>query len=299
MLNSLGQVLPHATRAFGDQTALVIEGRSFSFRELDDLSDALAASLARMGIRAGDRVTLYAPNSWEWIVSYYGALKTGAVINPINVMLTPAEVAYVTRDCGASALIGSPDKIKPALESGVTGLTAIVFGDQSVAGAVSFNELVAKRQSFEPVAVRPEAPSTIGYTSGTTGHPKGAMQSHRAVILNAAMTAQLHLKTPLDTVVTAVPCPHVYGNVIFNAAMMYGTKLVLHPRFDAGEVLASIAAHKATMFEGVPTMYMYMLVHPEFDSFALASLSRCTVGGQTMPVAKMQEVERALRVPAD
>ena len=297
MLDSLGQVLPHATRAFGDQTALVIEGRSFSFRELDDLSDALAASLAGMGIRAGDRVTLYAPNSWEWIVSYYGALKTGAVINPINVMLTPAEVAYVTRDCGASALIGSPDKIKPALDSGVTGLTAIVFGDQSVAGAVSFNELVAKRQAFEPVAVKPEALSTIGYTSGTTGHPKGAMQSHRAVILNAAMTAQLHLKTPLDTVVTAVPCPHVYGNVIFNAAMMYGAKLVLHPRFDAGEVLASITAHKATMFEGVPTMYMYMLVHPEFDSFALASLSRCTVGGQTMPVAKMQEVERRFACP--
>ena len=196
MLDSLGQVLPHATRAFGDQTALVIEGRSFSFRELDDLSDALAASLARMGIKPGDRVTLYAPNSWEWIVSYYGALKTGAVINPINVMLTPAEVAFVTRDCGASALIGSPDKIKPALESGVTGLTAIVFGDQSVEGAMLFNELIAKRQTFEPVAVKPEALSTIGYTSGTTGHPKGAMQSHRAVILNAAMTAQLHLKTP-------------------------------------------------------------------------------------------------------
>jgi long-chain acyl-CoA synthetase len=160
-----------------------------------------------------------------------------------------------------------------------------------------FNELIAKRQAFEPVAVKPEALSTIGYTSGTTGHPKGAMQSHRAVILNVAMYAQMYAKTALDTVVTAVPCPHVYGNVIFNAAMMYGTKLVLHPRFDAGEILASIAAHKATMFEGVPTMYMYMLVHPEFDSFALASLSRCTVGGQTMPVAKMHEVERRFGCP--
>jgi long-chain acyl-CoA synthetase len=290
-------VLPRAARVFGDQTALIIDGRSFSFRELDELSDTLAASLARMGIRAGDRVTLYAPNSWEWIVSYYGALKTGAVINPVNVMLTPPEVAYVTKDCRASALIGSPDKIKPALESGVTGLRAITFREQSVAGAASFNEMIAKRQAFEPIAVKPDALSTIGYTSGTTGHPKGAMQSHRAVILNAAMTAQLHLKTPLDTVVTAVPCPHVYGNVIFNAAMMYGSKLVLHPRFDPGEILASIAAHKATMFEGVPTMYMYMLVHPEFDSFGLASLSRCTVGGQTMPVAKMAEVERRFSCP--
>ncbi len=297
MLDSLGQVLPHAARAFGDRTALVIDGRSFSFRELDELSDALAASLKRMGIKVGDRVTLYAPNSWEWIVSYYGALKTGAVINPINVMLTPPEVAYVTKDCGASALIGSPDKIKPALDVGVTGLTAIVFGNQAVAGATPFNELIARREAFEPVAVRPEALSTIGYTSGTTGHPKGAMQSHRAVILNGAMTAQLHLKTPLDTVVTALPCPHVYGNVVFNGAMMYGLELVLHSRFDAGEVLTSIATHKATMFEGVPTTYMMMLVHPEFESFALASLSRCTVGGQTMPVAKMLEVERRFGCP--
>ena len=123
------------------------------------------------------------------------------------------------------------------------------------------------------------------------------MQSHRAVILNGAMTAQMHLKTTLDTVVTAVPCPHVYGNVVFNAAMMVGTKLVLHPRFDAGEILASIQAHKATMFEGVPTMYMYMLVHPDLERFDLSSLTRCTVGGQTMPVAKMQAVEARFGCP--
>ena len=110
--------------------------------------------------------------------------KTGAVINPVNVMLTPAEVAYVTRDCGAKALIGSADKVAPALASGVSGLTAIVFGDVRSPERRPLR-LIAKRHSFEPVAIRPDALSTIGYTSGTTGHPKGAMQSHRAVILTA------------------------------------------------------------------------------------------------------------------
>ena len=195
MLNSLGEVLPHAARSFGDKTALVIEGQSFSFRDLDRLSSALAGNLVKLGVKPGDRVTLYAPNSWEWIVSYYGALKTGAVINPVNVMLTPVEVAYVTKDCGAKILIGSPEKIAPALAAGVTGLTTIVFSDTCVPGTTAFNELVAKAGAFESVAVDPKAPSTIGYTSGTTGHPKGAMQSHRAVILNAAMTAQLHAKS--------------------------------------------------------------------------------------------------------
>jgi long-chain acyl-CoA synthetase len=297
MLNSIGEVLPNAARRFGDKTALVNEGRSFSFRELDGLSGALAASLVKLGIAPGDRVTLYAPNSWEWIVSYYGALKAGAVINPVNVMLTPAEVAYVTKDCGAKALIGSPDKIAPALAAGVAGLKTIVFGETSVPGTIAFDELVAKPAAFEPVAVDPQAVSTIGYTSGTTGHPKGAMQSHRAVLLNGAMTAQLHAKSSLDTVVTALPCPHVYGNVVFNGAMLYGLKLVLHPRFDAAEILTSIQTHQATMFEGVPTMYMYMLAHPDFDKFDLSSLTRCTVGGQTMPVAKMAEVEQRFGCP--
>ena len=275
----------------------MIEGRSFSFRELDNLSSALAASLARLGVTPGDRVTLYAPNSWEWIVSYYGALKTGAVINPINVMLTPAEVAYVTKDCGAKALIGSPDKVAAALAAGVTGLTAVVFGDSSVAGATSFKELIAKRHYFEPIAVKPEALSTIGYTFRHHRPPEGrdaiAPRRHPQWGHDGA---DCRLKTPLDTVVTALPCPHVYGNVVFNGALMYGLKLVLHSRFDAAE-LPDIETHKATMFDGVPTMYMYMLVHPEFARFDLSSLTRCAVGGQTMPTAKMQEVERRFGCP--
>jgi len=123
------------------------------------------------------------------------------------------------------------------------------------------------------------------------------MQSHRAVMLNGAMTAQMHLKSELDTVVTALPCPHVYGNVVFNGALMYGMTLVLHPRFDAAEVLASIETHRATMFEAVPTMYMYMLAHPDFESFDVSSLTRCTVGGQTMPTVKMEEVVRRFGCP--
>jgi long-chain acyl-CoA synthetase len=297
MIASLGQVLPAAAAKYGDKIALITGDRTFSFRQLNQLSDALAASLTKLGVAAGDRVTLYAANSWEWLVSYYGTLKTGAIVNPINVMLTPAEVAYVTRDCGAKVLIGNRDKVAAVLAAGAACSTNIIFGADALADALMFDELISQPSEFEVVPVAPERVSTIGYTSGTTGHPKGAMQSHRAVILNGAMTAQLHAKTSADTVVTALPCPHVYGNVVFNGAMMYGLTLVLHVRFDAAEILGSIQAHRATMFEGVPTMYMYMLALPNFDGYGLASLTRCTVGGQTMPVAKMQEVERRFGCP--
>jgi long-chain acyl-CoA synthetase len=297
MLASLGEVLPAAAARYGDKTALIASDRIFSFRQLNALSDAFAVSLTKLGVATGDCVTLYAANSWEWLVSYYGILKTGAVVNPINVMLTAAEVAYVTRDCGAKVLVGDRNKVEAVLTTGAACATNIVFGLDALTDALMFEELISRPMVFNAVSVAPERVSTIGYTSGTTGHPKGAMQSHRAVILNGAMTAQMHAKTSADTVVTALPCPHVYGNVVFNGAMMHGLTLELHVRFDAAEILSSIQAHRATMFEGVPTMYMYMLAHPDFDRYDLASLTRCTVGGQTMPVAKMQEVERRFGCP--
>ena len=297
MLSTLGEIPRLAAQKFGERIALVAGGREFSFRELDQLSDTLAYSLGKLGVVAGDRVTLYGPNSWEWIVSYYGALKTGAIINPINVMLTPSEVAYVTQNCGAKVLIGSPDKIAPARAAGVSGLTTVVFGSEAVEGTRPFNDLIAEPRKFEPIKVSPVATSTIGYTSGTTGHPKGAMQSHRAVMTNVAMTAQMHLKTDGDVIVTALPCPHVYGNVVFQGALLCGSKLVMHSRFDATEMLASLEEHRATMFEGVPTMYMYMLASPDLAKHNLSSLTRCTVGGQTMPAAKMREVEERFGCP--
>ena len=297
MLSTLGEIPRLAAQKFGERIALVAGGREFSFRELDQLSDTLAYSLGKLGVVPGDRVTLYGPNSWEWIVSYYGALKTGAIINPINVMLTPSEVAYVTQNCGAKVLIGSADKIAPARAAVMSDLITVVFGSEAVEGTRPFDDLIAEPRKFEPIKVNPVATSTIGYTSGTTGHPKGAMQSHRAVMTNVAMTAQMHLKTDRDVIVTALPCPHVYGNVVFQGALLCGSKLVMHSRFDATEMLASLEEHRATMFEGVPTMYMYMLASPNLAKHNLSSLTRCTVGGQTMPAAKMREVEERFGCP--
>ena len=115
MLETLGEVLPASARRFGDKTALVSDGRRFSFNELNQLSNRLANSLRGIGVEAGDRVTLYARNSWEWVVSYYAIHKLGAVANPINVMLTPEEVGFVIDDCEAKVLLASREKGEPLL----------------------------------------------------------------------------------------------------------------------------------------------------------------------------------------
>lgn len=294
MLQSLGQILPHAAQRYGDRTALIIGERSFSFRELDALSNRFAHGLVGLGVEPGDRVTLYAENRWEWVVAYHGILKTGAVVNPINVMLTPAEVEFVAKDCEAKALVASFEKAQPILDiADRTPLAAlIVFGREAPAPAVSFEQLLeAGSESFDPIVTGFEKLSTIGYTSGTTGTPKGAMLSHRAILLNIAMTAQVFGRGPDDTMVNGLPLPHVYGNVILNGGLWFGGKLVLLERFDPGLALAAIEEHRGTIFEGVPTMYMYMLDHPTLPDRDLSSLTRCTVGGQTMPAAKARAVE--------
>jgi long-chain acyl-CoA synthetase len=301
VINSIGEIPTEAAKRYGDWTALVLPDRKLSFRELDALTNRCANALVGLGVKPGDRVTLYSGNCWEWVVSYYGALKTGAVINPINVMLTPGEVEFVANDCGASVVIASHEKALSLQgvkeKSDVREL--IAFGDEALPeGTLSFNELLTDSQDdFEIVEIDTDSLSTIGYTSGTTGHPKGACLSHRNILLNVAMTALMHQRSDRDTVVTALPCPHVYGNVVMSGAIQNGMTLVLHPAFEEATILQSIQDHKATLFEGVPTMYMFMLNHPELDSYDLSSLRCCTVGGQTMPKPKMEEVEQRFGCP--
>ena len=298
MLRHLGQAAAIAAKKFGDKEALIFEDRSFTYTELNDLVERTAAGLSNAGVRPGDIVTLYAGNSWEWIVSYYAIARAGAVINPVNTMLTPSEIRFVVEDCKASVIIASDDKIEGAKAVLDKVKAAFMFGENPPQGIQSFNDLLdSNAPSLPPIDVEPESLSTICYTSGTTGHPKGAMQSHRAVILNGAMTAQMQMRGSNDVVVSALPCPHVYANVIMQSMMLYGCKLVLHTRFDAGKVLTDIAAHKASIFDGVPTMYMYMLNDPKISSTDLSSLKRTFVGGQTMPKATMEAVEAKFGVP--
>ncbi len=299
MLDTIGQIPAQAAHTFGDREALVFEGQSFSFNELNALIEKAAGGLHALGIQPGNVVTLYGSNSWQWVVSYYAIARLGAVINPVNTMLTPTEIEYVVRDCKAGAVIASEEKVA-AIQDVCTaaGVKAIISFGSTTPGVTGFEDLLTGGTPPPPLPdVKGEDLSTIAYTSGTTGHPKGAMQSHRAVITNGAMTSQMHMRGASDTVVSALPCPHVYANVLMNGMMMFGTKLVLHATFDPQAVMSDISLHKATIFDGVPTMYMFMLNHPDFAAADLSSLNRCYVGGQTMPAATMAAVEKGFGVP--
>jgi long-chain acyl-CoA synthetase len=296
----LAQILPRSAARFGSRLALVTDTRALSYVELDALSDRVAAALASRGILPGNRVSLYSQNRWEWIVAYHGILKAGAVVNPINVMLTANEVRYVLADCGARAIFCGAEKTPAVLEAvrDLPGVEHVVSFGEAAEGALHFDALLSESAPPPEVpAAAPAALSTIGYTSGTTGHPKGAMQSHRAVFLNCALSGAMHVRTERDVVVTALPAPHVYGNVVINSLFMAGGTVVLMERFDPEGALERISRHRATLFEGVPAMYMAMLAHPALGRFDLSSLTRCTVGGQTIAEAVMRAWEERARAP--
>jgi long-chain acyl-CoA synthetase len=300
MVETLGEILPFAARRYGDKKALIVDDRSFAFGELEALSNTFANGLVAAGVQPGDRVTLYGPNSWQWMVAYYAIAKSGAVVNPVNVMLTPEEVSYIVKDSGARAVVASQDKAAALMDMKAdTGLAhVVIWGEKPPAGATPFDQYLDKgSRTFTPRRRAPKDTGAICYTSGTTGHPKGAVQSQRSIVATAKGTILMQSRTSADTILSPLPNPHVYGSCVFNAAILAGATLVMLPRFSEEGVLDAIAKNRATMFDCVPTAYYYLLAHPKFASYDLSSLTRCTVGGQTLPAAKSLEFTERTGVP--
>jgi len=292
-LRGPGDILPATTRRYRDKTALITAERTLTYAELDDLTTRAAAGLRAAGVQSGQVVSLYGPNSWQWVVAYHAILRAGAVVNPVNVMLTPPEVAFVLKDCGAAAVLAAGEQLAALRAAGVSTAGFVLGGD----GPDGLTALLEAEPLEDQPDIDPDALCTIGYTSGTTGHPKGAMQSQRAVLYNCALTATMHGRSERDVVVTALPAPHVYGNVAINGTFLAGGTVVLMRRFSPGEALGLIGEHRATMFEGVPAMYAMMLAAPDLDSAELTSLRVCTVGGQTIPVSTVEAWQRRSGAP--
>lgn len=290
MKGRISDLAQRAARRFGDATVLtMLGGEPLTFREADARAARFAGGLAARGVRPGDRVVLHLPNCAEWLVAYHAVARMGAVVIPANILLSPAEVAYMVRDAEAVALILPAERqaaIGAEIDAACKPLLVPVEGE---GGGPAFQALLAGAP-LDPVDVDPDALFTLGYTSGTTGRPKGAMLSHANIFASTALTATVHVRTRGESVLTALPFPHVYGNVVMNAAFLAGMRLIVMPRFDAGEALAAIGRERPSLFEGVPAMYYQMLAHPDLATTDFGALTRCTVGGQTMPTATIDAV---------
>ena len=296
---NLSQLFEFA-RGYGDKPFLIYQDESWSFAATMDLASQIAAVLVNdCGVSKGDRVAIAMRNLPEWVASYAAVLSTGAIATLLNAWWKPDELSYALRDSGAKLLIADHERATRALPSakslGIEILVARCDKAKAPAGTTALSDLLSSAAIFNVPEIRPEDPATILYTSGTTGFPKGAISSHRAVLsaifANGARTAVSAIcfppKTPAQwpiSFILGVPLFHVTGCVsILLSATAIGSKLVLMHRWDPGEALAIIEREHITHFIGVPTMAWDLIESPAFATSDTSSLSTVGGGGSAVP----------------
>jgi long-chain acyl-CoA synthetase len=286
---NVADALAHAATAYADRPAVKLDDAQLSYAQLDTASQHIAGLLAARGIGPGDRVGIMLPNVPHWGILYYGVLRAGAVAVPMNPLLKEREVAYYLSDSGAGLIFAWHG-----------------FGAEARAGAkladaeavlIDPAEFLGLLGSAAPVAgvVDRAADDTavILYTSGTTGQPKGAELTHDNLTRNVEVGRALLDASPDDVVFGGLPLFHVFGQTCgLNASVAAGACLTLLPRFDATKTLEILQRDKVTIFQGVPTMYVALVNHPNRADYDLSSLRVCASGGAAMPVEVMTAFEK-------
>jgi len=290
-MTNLAMTLVQATARDPEQYAVRMDEQVLSYRDLDEMSARAASWLLGRGIGPGDRVGLMLPNVPEFAVLYYGILRTGAIVVPMNPLLKAREVDYYLSDSQTALALAWHGIAGEATEGARRAGTDIVIIDAA--------ELAATLDGCAPApAVADRAPSdtaVILYTSGTTGPPKGAELTHDNLLHNVEVTSGtlLYLR-PDDVIFGALPLFHSFGQVVgMGCAIASGACLTLLTRFDPGRALEIIKRDQVTVLPGVPTMYAAILHNAGGNAGDVASLRLCVSGGASMPVELMRAFEKA------
>jgi long-chain acyl-CoA synthetase len=298
---NLATILRESAKKSPDKPVTLLDGNPMSYAELDAASDRLAAGLQGIGVQPGDTVGIQLPNIPQFLITYFGVLKAGAVAVPMNVLLKGPEVAFYLSDSGAKVLVTFAgfleDAAKGAAEAGVKEVYAVGVDDSNEA-AKPFEHLLASAPEHPIFESRePQDTAVIIYTSGTTGKPKGAELTHFTLYMNSDIPGRLFDMQENDVVITALPLFHVFGlSSVMNTSVRFGGTMTLIPRFDAKTVLEAIQRDHATVFEGVPTMFVALLNHPDVDSYDVSTLRISISGGAPIPAEVMDAFEKKFGV---
>ena len=285
---NLAQLFTTTAARQPDRAALRLDDSVVTYRSLDDASQRVAGLLAAQGFRAGERVGVMLPNVPQFAAVYYGVLRAGGVVVPMNPLLKAREIAYHLTDSGARLAFvwaSAADDAQAGAEQ--AGDCEVVVVDPE-----SFDALLAAQQPVATVADRAaEDTAVILYTSGTTGQPKGAELTHGNLVRNVEVTQSDLLQLTVDDVVFGgLPLFHSFGQTCtLNVSMATGATVLMLPRFDARAAVNLLARHHATVFAGVPTMYAALLGLAEAP--ALPDLRVCISGGAALPVEVLHRFE--------
>ena len=314
-------LLTRAAREHPHRPALRFYGRTIRYRELDVLANRFAHALLMLGVRKGSVVAIMLPNLPQTLIAYYGGMRAGAVITPVNPLYVEAEIAYQVEDSGAEVILALDQfcpRIEPLLKRTcvkhliVTGvqdylpwLKRLVYpfkvgGQRSQRGIAPgptvhrFRQLMGSPAAPPSIEMRTDDLALLQYTGGTTGTPKGVMLTHGNLVSNAWQCRHwmptLAEGTPVFLGV--LPFFHVYGmSACQNLCVSVGGTLVLLPRFQVTEVLQTVAGERVTVFPGIPSMYAAINNHQHLDQHDLGSIRLCISGAGPLPLPVQERFE--------
>jgi fatty-acyl-CoA synthase len=303
---TIGARLRATVERFGEREALVVRDQGYraTYSELSEQSARAAWGLMARGVAKGDRVGIWSPNRFEWVVAQYATARIGAILVNVNPAYRRSELEYALTRSGISVLLlaaGFRDADYVEMLEDVRARCpelreAIVLEegwDALLAHGVSEDELAAREAELQF-----DDPINIQYTSGTTGFPKGATLSHHNVLNNGHFIAEILRYTEADRVCVPVPFYHCFGMVIGNLACMSRGACVVVPGegFDPLAVLETVAEERCTSLYGVPTMFVAELEHPRFSEFDLSSLRTGVMAGSPCPIETMKKVRTLMHM---
>ena len=305
---TIGENLRAAVERYPERDALVVCDQGFraSYRQLWDLTTRLARALLARGIARGDRVGIWAPNRYEWVVTQYATARIGAILVNVNPAYRAHELEYALNQSGIRLLLHarrfrSADyaAIVDSVRDACPGLTETVVLDDEwdalleEAAAVDGPALAEREASL-----RFDDPINIQYTSGTTGAPKGATLSHHNILNNGYFCGEILGYTEADRVAVPVPFYHCFGMVIGNLACTSHWSCIVVPSegFDPAATLTAVEKERCTSIYGVPTMFIAQLNHANFDRTDFSSLRTGVMAGSPCPIEVMKQVRERMNV---
>ena len=321
----LYKLLDNAYETGPNHIALLFMGKKITYKQLHIDSEKFANILrVKFNVKKDDKIALYLPNSPQFAIAYYGGLKAGGIITPMNPLYTAREVIHQLKDSGAKILVALDlfrDNVEKALEEAdldtviYTGLEDYLPSFKGWLYKMFMKKIKVsidnrKRYAFKslikegmPKAPRPEINpkedlAALMYTGGTTGIPKGAMLTHYNLVSNVyQIDAWLFRgRKQVDKYVGILPWYHIYGQTtVLHSAINGIATIVVLPRFDIKELLESIQKYKCNVFHGVPTIYSLLINYPEISKYDLSSIEACVSGAGPLPVAVAKKFEEITR----
>ena len=305
---TIGENLRRTVSQFPGREALVVRSQNFraSYQELWDQTTQCAKALLARGIEKGDRVGVWSPNRYEWVVAQYATARIGAILVNVNPAYKVGELAYTLQQSGLRMLLLARRfrktdylEILEAVRPRPASLEQVVVIDDDWAELLASGSDIADETLYDRErGLSFDEPINIQYTSGTTGAPKGTTLSHHNVLNNGYFCGEMMRYTEEDRVCVPVPFYHCFGMVVGNlACTTHGAAIVVPGEaFDPLETLQAVEAERCTSLYGVPTMFIAELHHPEFPRFELSSLRTGVMAGSPCPIEVMRQVREKMHM---